>query len=75
MSDPSRADELCQRAMEAPGLTEEDVRMIREALAAYRGMLALGRLGKALVVMLGTVAAAVAAWDVLAAKLRAAGGG
>jgi hypothetical protein len=67
--------ELTRKVAAAPGLTPEEVQIIREALAAYRGWQAMGRAGKALVVLLGTIAAGIAAWNMIVANLRVWWGG
>ena len=73
-NDGGREAEALQRILEAApaaGLSESDVRVLREVIAAFEGWRALGRGVRLLVVTLGLVAAAIAAWDVIAGKVRA----
>lgn len=55
----------------AAGLSGDDVKVLREVIKAFEGWRALGRGMRLLVVTLGLVAAGIAAWDVIAEKVRA----
>ena len=73
-SDGEREAEALRRLLDAApaaGLSESDVRVLREVIAAFEGWRALGRGVRLLVVTLGLIAAAIAAWDVIAGKARA----
>ena len=58
-------------ATKEPSFTEDEVRMIREAIKAYEGLRAFGRGARFVVVALGLVAAFIASWEAITAKVRA----
>ena len=66
------ADALHRLLARAPaaGLSEADVAALREVIEAFRAWRALGRGVRFLVVALGLVAAAIAAWETIAARAR-----
>jgi hypothetical protein len=66
---------LANRLQDDATFTEADMAVIREMIGVYRGVAALGRLARVAVVSLAAVAAAVTAWEVLSAKVRAWLGG
>lgn len=70
-ADERRALERLLEKAPAAGLSASEIEALREVLRAYEGWQALGRGVRALVVTLAAVAAAVAAWDVLVARVKA----
>jgi hypothetical protein len=54
-----------------PMFSPEEAALIREVIATYRGLRFLGRAMRATVVTLGLIAGAIAAWDSLAARVKA----
>ena len=57
-------------ASRAPEFSEDEVRMIREAIRAYEGLRAFGRGARFVVVALGLVAAFIASWEAITNKVR-----
>ena len=69
--DNSRAlRKLEERVAHNDEFTPEERRALRQVLAVYEGIEAWGRVGRAAVVGLAALAAAVTAWEVLTAKVR-----
>lgn len=53
-------------------LTAEELALARELLDSYRAARAMGRLVRFGVILLAAIAATIAAWDQIAAKVRSA---
>ena len=73
MSDcPDEAAALRKLLERAPaaGLTDAEVAVLRDVVRAFEGWRALGRATRFLVVTLGLVAAAFAAWDAVVERVR-----
>jgi hypothetical protein len=61
---------LEQHLAQAPDFTPEDKAALHSMAQAWRGWVALGRMGKWIITGLGLLAAAIASWGVLAGVLK-----
>jgi hypothetical protein len=50
--------------------TPEEVALIKRLVEAYKGWLFVGKTGKFIILVLATIAGAIAAYDVIIAKVR-----
>lgn len=53
-----------------PQFSDEEVKLIREAIKAFEGLRAFGRGTRLIVVTLGFMAAFIASWDTVTGKVR-----
>lgn len=76
-SDEERAAlrKLVQRVESDPAFSGEELKALREVLMVYEGLRAWGQGARWIVMGLAALAAAVTAWEVLSAKVRAWFGG
>lgn len=62
---------LADKADADPSFTPDEVKVLRELIAAFRGWRAFGRGVKVIVVALGLVAAGLTAYDAIMDRVRA----
>lgn len=59
-----------KRINEMPDFSREDAVTVHNMIKAYRGIMGFGRAAKFIIFVLATIAAGVAAYDTIIAKLR-----
>lgn len=72
---PDKRDALREfedRVRDDPEFSDDDLRVVRRVIVLYRGAEAGSKVARIIVVGLAGLAGAIAAWDVVMAKMRAA---
>lgn len=64
-------ERFAQRAQDDPQFTDEEAKVLRQVMDAYRGWQAFGRGVRVIVVALGLVAAGLTAYDAIMDRVRA----